>query len=76
MNNSPHTRNLRRSTISLSAPAGIASRKIGRLIATWTIDTMRGLESSLVMSQPEAAVDIHPPMSDTTVPIQMIVNVL
>jgi hypothetical protein len=36
---------------------------------------MRGLESSLVMSQPEAAVDIHPPMSDTTVPIQMIVNV-
>jgi len=28
------------------------------------------------MSQPEAGVDIQPPMSDTTVPIQMIVNVL
>ena len=76
MESSPNSRNLRRSTISLSAPAGIASRNIGRLVATWTIDTMKGLESRLVMSQPEAAVDIQPPMFDTTVPIQMIVNVL
>jgi len=76
MESSPNSRNLRRSTISLSAPAGIASRNIGRLVATWTSDTVRGLESRLVMSQPEAAVDIQPPMFDTTVPIQMIVNVL
>jgi hypothetical protein len=28
------------------------------------------------MSHPEAAEDIHPPMFDTTVPIQMTANVL
>jgi hypothetical protein len=76
IHNSPHTRNLRRSTISLSAPAGIASRHMGRLVATWIIDTMNGLESRLVMSQPDAAADIHPPMFETTVPIQMTVKVL
>ena len=76
MNSSPATRNLRRSTISLSAPAGIASRNIGRLVATCTMATMKGLESRLVMSHPEAAEDIHPPMFETTVAIQMTVKVL
>jgi hypothetical protein len=38
--------------------------------------TMRGLESRLVMSHPEAAEDIHPPMFETTVAIQMTVKVL
>jgi hypothetical protein len=38
--------------------------------------TMKGLESRLVMSHPEAAEDIHPPMFETTVAIQMTVNVL
>jgi hypothetical protein len=39
------------------------------------METMKGLGSSRVMSQPEAAADIHPPMFETTVPIQMTVNV-
>jgi hypothetical protein len=37
--------------------------------------TIRGLESKLVMSHPEAADDIHPPMFETTVATQMTVNV-
>jgi hypothetical protein len=37
--------------------------------------TMKGLESRLVMSHPEAAEDIHPPMFETTVASQMTVNV-
>ncbi len=32
--NSPQIRNRRRSTMSTSAPAGIANRNIGRLLAT------------------------------------------
>jgi hypothetical protein len=36
---------------------------------------MKGLESRLVMSHPEAAEDIQPPIFETTVAIQMTVNV-
>ena len=56
---SPAIRNLRRSTISTSAPAGTASRKIGRLVATCTIDTSSGEESRFVISQLEAALYIQ-----------------
>jgi hypothetical protein len=48
---------------------------MGALLATCTMATMKGLESRVVMSHPEAAEDIQPPMFDTTVPIQMTVNV-
>jgi hypothetical protein len=48
---------------------------MGRLVATCTIATIKGLESRLVMSHPEAADDIHPPMFETTVATQMTVNV-
>src|SRR5208282_4877282 len=60
--------------MSASAPAGIANRNIGRLFATCTIDTMSGSASRLVMSQPEATLYIHPPMFETTVAVQIIVN--
>jgi len=49
---------------------------MGALVATWTRATIKGLESRLVMSQPEAAEDIQPPMFETTVPAQITVNVL
>jgi hypothetical protein len=45
--------------MSTSAPAGIANRNIGRLFATCTIETMSGWGSRLVMSQPEATLDIQ-----------------
>ncbi|HMH28362.1 MAG TPA: hypothetical protein VK580_07240 [Steroidobacteraceae bacterium] len=54
----------------------MANRNIGRLFATWTIETMNAFELRLVMSQPEATLDIQPPMFETTVAIQMTVNAL
>ena len=51
---SPMIKNTRRSTMSTSAPAGIANRNIGRLLATCTSDTISGLASRLVISHPEA----------------------
>jgi hypothetical protein len=57
----------RLSTMSASAPAGNANRKSGRLLATWTSETMSGLGLRLVISQPDAALYIHVPMLETTV---------
>src|SRR5262249_13382816 len=65
-------RNFRRSTMSASAPAGSASRSIGSEAATCTIETGSGSGSRSVISQPEAALYIQPPIFATTVAIQII----
>ena len=53
----------------LGAPAGSANRNSGRLVATWTRETISGLGSRLVMSHPEAALFIQEPTFETTVAI-------
>src|ERR1700683_339819 len=60
--------------MSASAPAGIANRNIGRLLATCTMETMNGLGSRLVMSQPDATLYIQPPTFETTVAAQISAN--
>ena len=72
---SPMIRNTRRSTMSTSAPAGIANRNIGRLLATCTSDTNKGSASSVVISQPQATLYIQPPTLETTVATQMTANI-
>src|ERR1700752_1428053 len=67
-------RNLRLSKISAGAPAGIANRQIGRLLAACTSATINGSASSEVISQPEAALYIQPPTLETSVAVQMTVN--
>src|SRR5262249_37246832 len=57
----------RRSTMSPSAPAGSAKRNIGKLVATWTSDTVSGSGSRPVMSQPAPALYIQVPILATTV---------
>src|SRR5690242_18152299 len=69
---SPIMRNLRRSTMSESAPAGIANRNIGSVVATCTSDTISGSGLSVVISQPEAALYIQPPILATTVAVHSI----
>src|SRR5262245_17082905 len=64
---SARIRNLRRSTMSASAPAGNANRKSGRVVATCTSATISGLGSRSVISQPEAALYIQLPTLETTV---------
>jgi hypothetical protein len=53
----------------------MANRNIGRLFATCTRETVSASGSRLVMSQPDATLYIQPPTFDTTVAIQMTVNV-
>src|SRR5271154_3053219 len=60
--------------MSVSAPAGIANKNIGRLLATCTMETMKGSGSRLVMSQADATLYIQPPMLETTVAIQINAN--
>ncbi len=60
--------------MSASAPAGIAIRKIGRLAATCTNDTVSGSGARLAISQPEAAVYIQVPMLAMTEAVQITVN--
>jgi hypothetical protein len=67
-------RNLRLSKMSASAPAGIANRQIGRLLAACTSATINGSASSKVISQPEAALYIQPPTLETSVAVQMTLN--
>ena len=74
MNPSPQSRKRRLSRLSVSAPAGIANRKIGRVVATCTSETTSGDESRLVISQPAAAAYIHPPMFEIRVAVQMTAN--
>ncbi len=72
---SPTMRNTRRSTMSTSAPAGMAKRNIGSVFATCTSDTVKGSGSSVVINQPLATLYIQPPTLETTVAIQMTANI-
>jgi hypothetical protein len=60
--------------MSASAPAGIATRNMGRVVATCTSDTMSGSGLRLVISQPEAALYIQLPMLAMTVAVQITAN--
>jgi hypothetical protein len=66
-----HMRNRRLSTMSMTAPAGMASRKTDRVAATWTNETIRDDCERLVMSQPHAAAYIQLPMLATSVASQI-----
>jgi hypothetical protein len=44
---------------------------IGKVVATWTIETMNGSGLRSVISQPDAALYIQPPMFETTVAVQI-----
>jgi hypothetical protein len=57
--------------MSASAPAGIATRNMGSVVATCTSDTMNGSGLRLVISQPEAALNIQAPTFAITVAVQM-----
>lgn len=61
--------------MSASTPAGSAKRNMGRLDATWISDTVIGLASRPVISQPDAALYIQVPMFETTVAVHMIAKV-
>ena len=65
-------RNLLLSTISASAPAGMAKKNMGKLAATCTRETIKGDESSVVMSHADVELYIQPPIFDTRVAVQMI----
>jgi len=67
---SERIRNRRRSTMSASAPAGMANRNIGNDVATCTIATMNGSGLRLVISHPDAALYIQLPIFETTVAVQ------
>src|SRR5262249_14390752 len=67
-------RKRRRSTITASAPAGMASRKIGRLAATCTSETVSGSGLRLVISQLDAAVYIHVPRLVARLAVQITVK--
>jgi hypothetical protein len=53
--------------MSASAPAGSANRNIGKVVATWTIETINGSGLRSVISQPDAALYIQPPILEMTV---------
>jgi hypothetical protein len=64
----------RRSMISASAPAGMASRKIGRLAATCISETISGSGLRLVISQLDAAVYIQVPVLAARLAVQITVK--
>jgi len=70
------TRKRRLSTMSASAPAGTANRNIGRLLATWTRETVSGSGLRLVISHPEAALYIQVRIFATTVAVHTTVKVV
>ena len=59
---------------SARAPAGRVNRNMGKLTATWTKDTVIGLASRLVISQPDAVSNIAVPTFDRTLAVQITVN--
>src|SRR5436305_15130008 len=63
------TRNFRLSMMSASAPAGMANRNSGSVVATCTIETMNGSGLRLVISHPEAALYIQVPTFAMTVAV-------
>src|SRR6516162_7526943 len=67
-------RNLRLSKMSASAPAGIANREIGRLLAACTSATINASGLSEVINQPDAALYIQPPTLETSVAVQRTVK--
>src|SRR5580698_3075058 len=71
MADSPTMRNRRRSTLSTSAPAGIASRNIGSVFATCTRETDRAVGSRLSINQPDARLYIQVPTLETTVAVHI-----
>jgi hypothetical protein len=68
---SPKIRNLRLSTMSTSAPAGMANRNTGSIAATCTSETISGAAARLVISHPQAAEYIQLPMFAASVAVQM-----
>jgi hypothetical protein len=64
-------KNFRLSKMSASAPAGIANRQIGRLLAACTSATIKGSGSRPIINQPDAALYIQPPMFETSVAVQI-----
>ncbi len=62
--------------MSASAPAGSASKKIGKVLAACTKATINGSGSRLVISQPEAALYIQPPTLETSVAVHITVNAM
>src|SRR5467141_3789362 len=64
-------RNLRLSKISASAPAGIANRNTGSVLAVCTNATTKGSGLRIVISQPDAALYIQPPTLETRVAVQI-----
>src|SRR5208337_4880764 len=66
--------NRRESMTSARAPAGRVNRNRGKLTATWTRDTVIGLASRLVISQPDAVSNMAVPTFDRTLAVQITVN--
>src|SRR5271157_1680913 len=66
--------NRRESMTSATAPAGRVNRNKGKLTATWTRDTVIGLASRLVISQPDAVSNMAVPTFDITLAVQITVN--
>ena len=64
-------RSRRGSTTSLSAPAGRVKRNIGKVVATWTAETIRGLGLRLVISQAEAVSNIANPTLESELATRM-----
>src|SRR5579871_6160379 len=60
--------------MSANAPAGMAKRKTGSVLAACTSATQSGSGLRLVISQPAAAPYIHEPMLETTVAVHTTVN--
>ena len=75
MLDSPTIRNKRLSIMSARAPAGIAKRNIGNVVATCTSDTISGSGLRLVISHADAALKIQPPIFETTVAVQIAVKI-
>ena len=66
--------NRRESMTSAKAPDGRVNRNSGRLTVTWTRDTIIGLASRLVISQPDAVSNMAVPTFDKTLAVHMTVN--
>src|SRR5271169_2774359 len=66
--------NRRESITSAKAPDGRVNRNSGRLTVTWTRDTIIGLASRLVISQPDAVSNMAVPTFDKTLAVHMTVN--
>ena len=60
----------RGSTMSARAPAGSVNRNIGRFVAACTSDTLNGLMSSVVISQPDAVSYIAIPIREIVLAAQ------